>query len=867
MLLLLGTGANNMRTMRALSCLLTVVMLVSTLPPAMAWSNGGYSADPTKPDYGTHDWIVEHAIAWLPAPEKNYITQNLSGFLYGTELPDLPSGSGGIGDTWYHHIYYNKDGTVMHMEDDAAWRASTEYNKTMALLQAGNLNNASRNAGTMTHYIGDISVWAHVMGAPTKNTWGTDNATRHSDYETHVTGDTTTFNSTQWDKFLFFDYQLDIVTAYNATLALAKNTTFGEGGKYNCTWMNATANNWSNPEFVNRTGRLLNLAVNTVADVLHTLAVESGYASGQVKRYGIKINEVETNPPGPDGSKEWVELFNPTKDTADISRWYFETSTVLSWKFIDGTVIGPGAYLTVDTTCPWLVDAKETVTLYTPYGVEIDRTPWLTDQQDDGRTWARVPNGVDTNSSADWAFQGSTKNTTNDLPPVPADRPPVSNFTVSPSEGYTTTRFIVDASGSSDPDGDRISHTWSWGDGSPNGTGVKAAHIYALPGVYDIVLQVDDNNGSANSSSRTVQVWAPKPGPDMPPVINSVTVSPDLPTDKDKVTLSVSAGDDLGIARVTANYTVVGAQPAGWSNTSIDSAPYDFHLGPFAKGVSVQFHIEALDTGGNMVRYPTTGELSFSVRPNILPVARLTVSSTRALVGQSVAFDGAGSYDLDGRVVKYWYDVGDGVSAGWQDAGTAVHSYGTPGVYQVKLKVRDDDLGTNAAEATTVTIIKEPTVNRPPAISIPDAPAVIKANRTMDLVVDSTDPDGDTVEVYLIGYDDGVQLTGGPSTGRPWHLVWTPREDQAGIHEIGVEASDGRANAAYRFTVIVEPSGKPPVTKPHGSSNGPPLWVYALIAVIIIVLVVVIAYIIYTRTGRRHKKHRRRHHRSRHGRH
>ena len=30
--------------------------------PAAAWSNGGYSDDPTDPDYGTHDRIAEHTL-------------------------------------------------------------------------------------------------------------------------------------------------------------------------------------------------------------------------------------------------------------------------------------------------------------------------------------------------------------------------------------------------------------------------------------------------------------------------------------------------------------------------------------------------------------------------------------------------------------------------------------------------------------------------------------------------------------------------------------------------------------------------------------------------------------------------------------
>jgi len=48
------------------------------------WSNGGYSAAPANPDYGTHDWIAEHALDWLPLAEKApplaVLKQELGGF-------------------------------------------------------------------------------------------------------------------------------------------------------------------------------------------------------------------------------------------------------------------------------------------------------------------------------------------------------------------------------------------------------------------------------------------------------------------------------------------------------------------------------------------------------------------------------------------------------------------------------------------------------------------------------------------------------------------------------------------------------------------------------------------------------------------
>ena len=97
-----------------LAFLLTSISMSAFVTSGLAWSNGGYSADPSNPGYGTHDWIAQHALDWLPTEEKQYIVDNLATYLYGTELPDNPAG---IGDTTKHHIYYN---SAEVMTDDAA---------------------------------------------------------------------------------------------------------------------------------------------------------------------------------------------------------------------------------------------------------------------------------------------------------------------------------------------------------------------------------------------------------------------------------------------------------------------------------------------------------------------------------------------------------------------------------------------------------------------------------------------------------------------------------------------------------------------------------------------------------------------------
>ncbi len=49
---------------------LPLLLMIGLSSQAAAWSNGGHSADPSNPDYGTHDRIAEHALDGLPAEDE-----------------------------------------------------------------------------------------------------------------------------------------------------------------------------------------------------------------------------------------------------------------------------------------------------------------------------------------------------------------------------------------------------------------------------------------------------------------------------------------------------------------------------------------------------------------------------------------------------------------------------------------------------------------------------------------------------------------------------------------------------------------------------------------------------------------------------
>lgn len=254
---------------------LLALLATSIAPRAGAWSNGSFSEDPREPVYGTHDYLAEHALAWLPEHEKMYILNNKPEYLYGTELPDLSPLEGGIGDYHLHHVYFDENGYCT--DSSAADRAQDEYAHALRYLREGKDPLAARHAGLLAHYLTDLAVFGHVMSERT--VWGEEE--HHWDYERMVLAYT---NDYEDDFFaLTFDGSLDESTAYKACIELARNTTFGWGQGYlGCRWMDENYD-WNNTVWVARVRESLELACNLLADVLHTLARDAERL-GPIKR-------------------------------------------------------------------------------------------------------------------------------------------------------------------------------------------------------------------------------------------------------------------------------------------------------------------------------------------------------------------------------------------------------------------------------------------------------------------------------------------------------------------------------------------------------------------------------------------------------
>ena len=130
---------------------------------------------------------------------------------------------------------------------------------------------------------------------------------------------------------------------------------------------------------------------------------------------GLMINEFESNPAGNDDGAEWIELYNATAKTIDLSGYMVVPESNESKAFIiTGESIGPFEKKVIHIQKQSLNNSKsgkhngESISLYSPEGEKVDSTPWKKDTYNDNRTWQRKADG-----STSWVFIKGTPGSSN----------------------------------------------------------------------------------------------------------------------------------------------------------------------------------------------------------------------------------------------------------------------------------------------------------------------------------------------------------------------------------------------------------------------------------------------------------------------
>ncbi len=128
----------------------------------------------------------------------------------------------------------------------------------------------------------------------------------------------------------------------------------------------------------------------------------------------VVINELEQDPAGDEDAFKttvtaWFELYNNDDKDVNIGGWSLSNSDGRSIAFPQGTIIKGLDYYVQDVQPKWLAHGGEVLRLMDASGREVDRTPGLSDDEDNEGAWTRDPDGRDTNSTDDWKFLPSSR--------------------------------------------------------------------------------------------------------------------------------------------------------------------------------------------------------------------------------------------------------------------------------------------------------------------------------------------------------------------------------------------------------------------------------------------------------------------------
>jgi PKD repeat protein len=175
------------------------------------------------------------------------------------------------------------------------------------------------------------------------------------------------------------------------------------------------------------------------------------------------------------------------------------------------------------------------------------------------------------------------------------------------------------------------------------------------------------------------------------------------------------------------------------------------------------------------------------------PIAAIDAGDTCGKPPFTVLFTSS-SYDLDGRIVNYTWDFGDGAKTTTQDA---QHTYDTPGEYYVRLTVIDDDDQQGTA-SIQITVIE----NYPPVALASANDLSGKAPLTIQFYGDCENIDDDSISYLWVFSDTHIPKNQESSSQNCTHTFWIP-----GTYNVTLIVTDeDNATDKTSMEIVVEES-------------------------------------------------------------
>lgn len=200
-----------------------------------------------------------------------------------------------------------------------------------------------------------------------------------------------------------------------------------------------------------------------------------------------------------DEQEEFIELVNTGARAVDLAGWEVsDASRTYAFPTVRGrTVIPARGFLVLDRATTSLAlnnSGGESVTLLDPDERQVDRvaytgttrTAWSYARMDTTWVWTST------------VTPGAANRVVNQAPVLTVDFPSRGRVGV-PVEGSAST---------DDADGDAITVTWTFGDGSRSTHGEDITHAFAKPATYRIRVQATDERGAVTEQTHAVVITA-----------------------------------------------------------------------------------------------------------------------------------------------------------------------------------------------------------------------------------------------------------------------------------------------------------------------------------------------------------------------
>ncbi|MCB0166104.1 MAG: PKD domain-containing protein [Anaerolineae bacterium] len=316
-----------------------------------------------------------------------------------------------------------------------------------------------------------------------------------------------------------------------------------------------------------------------------------------------------------------------------------------------------------------------------------------------------------------------------------------------PYSGLEGSRILFDGRGSSDPDNDPLRYSWSFGDGSPNRTGITTTHVYSDNRTYTATLTVRDSDDDSATDVVTATIYNANP---VIPAIANQTATEGVPFNFQSLTNPVYDPGALDTLSFAWDFDYNGTFNSDATGRNVSRT---FPDGPATFTIALRVRDDDYSSTPAPGNEPgeSIGTFQLTVQ-NAPPIANAGGPNYNGVEGQPITLFGSVTDTGSNDTHTFAWDLDN--NGTYETPGQTInHTWPVGGVYPVTLRVTDKDGASGTATATV-------TVNYNPRA---DAGGPYTGREGIPVTLDgsgSFDPD-DTSLTYSWDFGDGSP----PSTG------------------------------------------------------------------------------------------------------